>query len=266
LGGTGTVGAITSPAGGGSVDPATVASAGTLNAAGNVVFTSQVVYGIELAGTAAGAFDQLNVTGTVDLGGAFLDGALISGFIPAAGDTFTIIQSTGARSGQFSNASPITFNGASFDITYNSNSVVLTALAAAQPDLTVFKTHTGNFARAQVDATYTVTVSNSGIGAVPAANTVSLTETPPAGLTLTGMSGTGWTCVVPTCTRTDSAGPFQDYPPITITVNVANNATSPLVNNVAVTMTATESDVSNNTDADSTIIDPGDVLFADGFE
>jgi len=266
LGGTGTVGAITGLAGGGIVDPNTIASTGVLNASGNVALAPQSVLSIEIGGLVAGTdYDQLNVTGTVDLGGADLSGALIGSFIPAAGNQFTIIQSTGLISGQFANSSPITFNGASFNIIYNSNSVVLTAIAGGQADLIVVKSHSGNFARAQVGATYEALVTNSGIADMPA-SLVSLTETPPAGLTLTAMSGSGWTCVIPTCTRADSLSAFLSYPPITITVDVANNATSPLINSVAVTTAATESDLTNNTGTDSTIIDPGDVIFADGFE
>src|SRR4029077_18949812 len=50
----------------------------------------------------------------------------------------------------------------------------------------------------------------------------------------------------PACTRSDILGIGQPYPPITITVSVAANATSPLVNSIAVTTTATESNTGNN--------------------
>src|ERR1039458_4345649 len=48
----------------------------------------------------------------------------------------------------------------------------------------VSKTHTGNFTQGQSGATYTVTVANASSG--PVSGTVTVTETVPAGMTLTG--------------------------------------------------------------------------------
>ena len=51
---------------------------------------------VELGGTAAGTgYDQVAVTGTVNLGGANLDVALINGFDPDTGDSFTILANDG---------------------------------------------------------------------------------------------------------------------------------------------------------------------------
>lgn len=123
------------------------------------------------------------------------------------------------------------------------------------PDLTVTKSHLGNFLQGQVGATYTATVTNSGAGDKLAGATVSLVDTPPIGLTVTAMSGTGWTCTtLPTCTRSDVLASSASYPPVTITVTVAANAGSPLVNSVAVSTTGPESNAGNNTATDSTII------------
>src|SRR5205085_511104 len=68
-------------------------------------------------------------------------------------------------------------------------------------DLTVAKTHTGNFTQGQTGATYTITVSNAGPG--PTSSTVTVVDTLPTGLTATAISGTGWTCTLATliCTR-----------------------------------------------------------------
>ncbi len=125
------------------------------------------------------------------------------------------------------------------------------------PDLRLTKTHSGSFAQGQTGAIYTVTVINSGAGDKNAGNQVSVTDTPPAGLmTITAMSGSGWTCtVLPTCTRTDLLAAGASYPAITVTVSVAEGAPSPLVNNVAVTLTGqSEASTGNNTAADTTII------------
>src|SRR5262249_51927389 len=53
-------------------------------------------------------------------------------------------------------------------------------------------------------------------------------------LTATAMSGTSWSCPQPAgpCTRSDVLAPGASYPPITLTVNVANNAPA-LVTNTA---------------------------------
>ena len=82
-----------------------------------------------------------------------------------------------------------------------------------------------------------------------------MTDTAPAGLTVTAMSGTGWTCTtLPTCTRSDVSLAASAYPAITVTVSVAANATTPLINSDTVTTAATESNTANNTATDSTTI------------
>ena len=102
------------------------------------------------------------------------------------------------------------------------------------PVLSVTKTHTGNFSQGQVGASYTVTVSNAS-GAAPTNGTaVTLSDTIPSGLSLVSMTGTGWTCVSNSCTRTDVLNGGASYPAITVLVNVAANAPTPQVNQVTV--------------------------------
>jgi uncharacterized repeat protein (TIGR01451 family) len=97
------------------------------------------------------------------------------------------------------------------------------------PVLAVTKTHTGSFTFGQMGATYTLTLSNHA-GAVPTSGVVTVSDTVPAGLTLVSMAGSGWTCTGPSCNRSDSLAGGESYPPITVTVNVAANASSPQVN------------------------------------
>jgi uncharacterized repeat protein (TIGR01451 family) len=99
--------------------------------------------------------------------------------------------------------------------------------------LSVTSTHTGSFAQGQNGATYTVTVSNAALVG-PTAGSVTVTDTLPAGMTLVSMTGTGWSCVANTCSRSDVLGPGASYPVITVTVNVAGNAVSPQMNSVSV--------------------------------
>jgi len=93
------------------------------------------------------------------------------------------------------------------------------------------KSHTGSFTQGQTGAIYTLTVSNVGTG--PTSGTVTVSDSAPAGLTVTGMSGTGWTCAT-TCTRSDALASGGSYPDITVTVNVAANAPSSVTNNATV--------------------------------
>src|SRR4029078_638732 len=102
------------------------------------------------------------------------------------------------------------------------------------PDLTITKSHAGNVTQGQGGATYTITVTNNGSTATT--GTVTVTDALPGGLTATAISGTGWACVLATltCTRNDVLLPGASYPAITLTVDVAGNASTPQVNNVSV--------------------------------
>jgi uncharacterized repeat protein (TIGR01451 family) len=104
--------------------------------------------------------------------------------------------------------------------------------ASVSASLSIAKTHTGSFAQGQQNATYMLTVSNAA-NARPSTGAVTVTETVPSGLTFVSMSGPGWTCAA-ACTRGDALNPGSSYPPITVTVMVAANATSPQINMVSV--------------------------------
>ena len=103
------------------------------------------------------------------------------------------------------------------------------------PDLTITKSHTGNFFHGQKAATYTIRVTNSGLGR-GTAGTVTVTDILPSGLTATALGGTGWSCVLNTltCTRSNALQSGDSYPPITLKVNVADNAPSSVTNTAGV--------------------------------
>jgi uncharacterized repeat protein (TIGR01451 family) len=122
------------------------------------------------------------------------------------------------------------------------------------PDLTISKSHTGNFLQGQIGATYSITVSNIGTG--PTTSAVTVTDTLPAGLTATNISGTGWVCNLTTplaCTRADVLPVNSSYPTITVTVNVAANAPASVTNSATVTGGG-DTNTTNNTANDNTII------------
>jgi uncharacterized repeat protein (TIGR01451 family) len=128
-----------------------------------------------------------------------------------------------------------------------------TTIVGGPPDLTVAKSHTGNFTQGQTGAAYTITVSNSGGSATT--GTVTVVDTLPESLTATAMSGSGWTCTVgtKTCSRSDSLALASSYPSITLTVNVAAGAPSSVVNAVTVSGGG-ESNSSNDTATDYAVI------------
>src|SRR4030095_11997593 len=135
------------------------------------------------------------------------------------------------------------------------------APAVAQSDLTVSKSHGGDFAQGQVGAQYTITVSNVGVSPVVVGNPVTVVDTLPAGMTATAMSGPFWICVVATltCTNNTALPAGQSYAPITLTVSVAGSAGSPLINSVTVSGGG-ENNTANDTATDSTtIVGPTDL-------
>ena len=90
--------------------------------------------------------------------------------------------------------------------------------ALCTPDMTLSKSHVGNFTRG-ANASYTIPVSNvSPYGAT--SGVVTINDTLPLGITPTSASGTGWTCSVSgqtvSCTRSDSLAASSSYPSITV--------------------------------------------------
>ena len=126
------------------------------------------------------------------------------------------------------------------------------------PDLTITKSHSGNFTQGQTGATYTITVGNSG--PAPTSGVVTTTDTVPAGLLPTSAAGTGWTCTISgqvvTCTRSDPLATGQSYPPITLTVNVLPGTTGSVTNAVTVSGGG-DVNPANNSATDVTTIIPG---------
>ncbi|PNY79534.1 beta strand repeat-containing protein [Deinococcus koreensis] len=153
-------------------------------------------------------------------------------------------------------ASPSVVNTASVsttDETATANNGASDTVTVLAPDLTITKSHTGNFAQTQTGATYTLTARNTGTSVTTAAVTV--TDTLPTGLTATAISGTGWTCTLGTlsCTRSDALAAGLSYPVITVTVNVAASAPTSVINTAAVSGGG-EAVTTNNAASDPTTI------------
>ena len=102
------------------------------------------------------------------------------------------------------------------------------------PALAISKTHFGDFSLAQVGATYTIRVSNTGTG--PTSGAVTVADALPAGLTATGLAGNGWSCNLGAlaCMRNDALPAGSHYPDITLTVDVTATAAATVTNTATV--------------------------------
>src|SRR5262249_41886164 len=114
----------------------TVSPGGTVAAVlptGALTLEAGSSYRFDLGGTSpgSGGYDQIKVTGTVDLTRAKLDVHHVSGFLLQIGQTFTIIDNDSNDSviGTFAQGSTVVISGITLDIKYNGgdgNDVVLT--------------------------------------------------------------------------------------------------------------------------------------------
>ncbi|HWS26890.1 MAG TPA: autotransporter-associated beta strand repeat-containing protein, partial [Xanthomonadales bacterium] len=133
LAGSGTLSGATSVASGGILAPGQAAPGRLFTA--NVALVAGATFAAEITGaTVATQYDQLDVTGTINLGGATL--ALSGAFVPTSGQSFVLIDNdaSDAVTGTFAGlaqGSTLIFNGVTLSISYNGgdgNDVVLSAV------------------------------------------------------------------------------------------------------------------------------------------
>jgi fibronectin-binding autotransporter adhesin len=248
LGGSGTIGNLLVDMG------ATVApgnSPGILNT-GNVSLPSGSIYAVQINGTTVGTqYDQLNVTGTVNLGGATL--SLAVGTIPVNGDRFTIIKNDGtdAVTGTFAGlpeGAIFSSQGQLFKISYvggTGNDVVLTSNAlGVQPDTLATPT-LGRFYTEQLTA---IGGSGTGYGFAATGLPAGLSMSPNGLITGTPTSTAMATALV---TITDSTGAMIVKTYVVTPINAATTAslstsTSTSHYGESVILTATFTTTANN--------------------
>ncbi len=182
--------------------------------------------------------------------GDFVLGVLFNnppGLFPIASDT----SSTKQKRSYYS------FNGESFILFEDHNFFIRAQLQQPSQncgaDLSLTKTHTGNFIPGN-NGNYTLTVRNGGPGTT--AGTITLTDTLPAGLSFISSAGSGWNFAVAgqniTCTN---PGPLPPNTSSVITLTVAvSNTTAATVTNTATVSVANDSNSTNNTASDLTLI------------
>ncbi len=175
--------------------------------------------------------------------------------LPVGGSvTYTLSMDVPANfTGNLTNVASVAPPTGVVDTNPANNTATDTDTQGAQPDLTIAKSHAGNFTQGQIGATYSIVVSN--VGGAPSTGLVSVVEQPPTGITPTAISGNGWACTLNTltCTRSDALAPTAAYPAITLTVDVAANAPA-TVTNVAVVSGGGDPNPSNNTATDPATI------------
>jgi hypothetical protein len=122
---------------GGVISPGN--SPGTLAITSNFTQTVSGALRLELAGPAAGQFDQLKVGGTAQLGGT-LDLELVDGFIPALGARFPLL-SCGNLTGTFDNVHMT----AGLSLAYSTTNVILVVTGTVPVQLSQIVVSEGKF-------------------------------------------------------------------------------------------------------------------------
>ncbi|MFO0880150.1 MAG: Ig-like domain repeat protein [Gemmataceae bacterium] len=211
LSGTGTTGAVNggtpATAAEGIVSPGNTGP-GILNT-GASVWGGNTDFRVELNTPSGGpgvGYDQLRVTGSINLGNLSLGQSELVGIVGPGvgiGDSFTIITATGGVSGQFVQGNTVFIDGKKFSVVYNPNNVILTRIKA-DVNMVLVSSTAGNQSVYGQDVTFTVTVTpETGAGPLPlVGDTVTFTldgvyVKPPQNLT--------------TSPGTASMNPFTDF-------------------------------------------------------
>jgi uncharacterized repeat protein (TIGR01451 family) len=240
---------------GGNVSPGS--SPGTIAITGNYTQGSAGSMLIELAGTSAGQFDRINVTGTVTLAGT-LNVTLLS-FTPANGNTWAPL-TFASRTGDFTTKNLPTFAG-------THGSIVATYIPPTQLTLTAVVTPQSTDLSAAVNGpasvnagaplSYTITITNGGPD--PTSGTTTVSNTLPAGVSAATGSGSGWSCGAPsggviTCTSTAAIASAGTFPTLTMSMTAPSNGGS--VTDSATVSSPNDSNGANNTASASTTVVP----------
>ncbi len=218
---------------------------------------------VEVYLAASGAGDTSSSTNLT-----YGEGQTYLGALSVGGGNFTGTLNTALASGK--SITTILIDGSNNTSEFNN----VTAVVAAQPDLTITKTGPA-YAKPSIAAqptatppvveslqsiTYTLKVSNLSTATASSSGTVTVTDTLPAGLTATAMGGTGWNCTLGTlsCTRSDVLAPGDSSPDLTVTVQapfdtaLENNAALRNFTNTAAVSGGGDGNSSNNSAAAST--------------
>jgi hypothetical protein len=109
----------------------------TMTINGNLALGADAHYSMVIRNNTAGEFDTMTVSGSATFGGT-LDVALVNGFVPQPGDSFTVLTAGPPITGAFTNAAnggrfPTTDGRGSFIATYSDNHLVLSNFQTKPP-------------------------------------------------------------------------------------------------------------------------------------
>jgi uncharacterized repeat protein (TIGR01451 family) len=201
----------------------TVSNVGASTSSGNVTVSNQLPTGLtmtSMSGT-GWTFNSNNLTATRST-------------TVSAGASYPpiTIGVTAAPNAPASLTTTVTVSGGGDGNVLNNTGTLVSSVAAG-PDLVIGKTSDGALSQGGTGS-FTLLVSNAGGAAT--AGAVTVTETPPAGMTVTSMSGTGWSFNSGnlSATRSDVLAAGASYPPVTVSVAVATNAAALLTNTASV--------------------------------
>ncbi len=211
---------------------------------------------VELTGVAAicGAATGGAACGAVNVAGNAVTSTVTT--LPAGGSVTFTISGTAVGLGPITNTATVAAPGGVLDPAAGNNaSSANTTLLG--PDLTIAKSHAGNFT-VGINAAYTITVSN-GAGSLATSGVITVVDTLPAGLGYVTATGTGWGCgavgQTVTCTTSSAIAAGTSAPPITLTVTVASTAVPSVLNTVTVSGGGEPAAAANNnTASDNTIV------------
>jgi uncharacterized repeat protein (TIGR01451 family) len=133
-------------------------------------------------------------------------------------------------------ASPTPYSGSVTISAPGVSAVTIPVTLTVNPtaSLSALMTNLVTFTQGQLNRTYSVVVSNAS-GAGPTSSSVKVTEQLPSGLYLVGMSGIGWDCTaITSCSSSQVLNGGANSSPITITVDVDAQASSPQASQVTV--------------------------------
>ncbi|MDT4965306.1 MAG: trimeric autotransporter adhesin, partial [Acidobacteriota bacterium] len=208
------------------------------------------------------------VTGSSTYNGAAIANPAISGstltwvgsFVVPAGQTrdLTFQATFPNTAGTYPNSAVGHIGSTQVDTTLSTSDnspATVNTIVVTRPDLTIGKSHSGNFTQGQSGATYTITATNSGGSST--VGTVTVTDTLPASLTYVSAVGTGWSCSAAgqtvTCTSSTVVAAASSFPAITLTVDVSATAPASITNSVSVSGGG-ETNAGNNSASDATTI------------
>ena len=225
-----------------------VSNLGQASTSGTVTVTDTLPAGISFVSAQGGNW-------TTSVNGQTVTATQVNAL--AAGASYPALTITvGVAGNATSVTNTATVSGGSEINTANDSASDNTVITAPAPDMTVGLTDSGNFQEGDAVDSYTITVGNSGSQA--SSGLVTVTDTLPAGLTPTLVTGSGWTNPqiqgqTVTVTRSDSLGAYSNYPPLTIDVGVADNAAASLVNTATVAGGG-ELNTANDSATDTTVV------------